>query len=1049
MRAPLIDGRDVGRIIEQLLELAPYYVPEWNALSEHDPAAAVIRIFAGQYVDTLDRLNRVPDKNLMTYLSKLGVSLLPATPARVPVTFRLSAGLKEPVLIPARTQTAAPPSDGGKPIVFETTRPMLATPARITEMLSATAGADGIYAAPPGMAEQLPTPFWAVIGSPVRSGDTQLFVDSAKGLQPGDLLDLGGMEYAEVLRAKDNVIALASPLVLSYAAGTEVNRVTAFKLFMGLNKQDSYVYIAENDLLQCSALSTIKLLHETLNEQGGSAVTDESDRTQWQYWDGAWINLQHTAGGLRPAPGSRMLGSTEVNGQRNRWLRGRIPTGADYTGRWRIAVQGDIGAPDLMFSNNNPVGPLDKEEGFYLFGESPRTGDTLYIASAEALSKQGGLVTLSFMIGNAEEALRLLAAAKELEGEDAEAAFATLFTDEVSWEYWNGGGWLRLNRRDIAYDSKNDMVQIQFDVGIDAASLAVQGQESYWIRCRLMKLDPSGKLEVTGKKLLIRKVNIAYQSAAPAEQVLTYRNLRYQDRTAGSSTEAAEALDQEQALYLGFDRAPLRGPISLYFSLLDQLYDPDRHPIVEWQYYAEKRGGSGWVKLDANDGTDHLTRSGCVEFVGLPDWTETDLFGRSRFWLRAVDTTGVFQAAGSMDENREPAPVVLGLYRNTTIAEQVESYRDEMVGSSRGTPNALFTVSKVPVITEQLYVDERASLTDRERQQFEEDGTVFMEDKDDKGAAIRLWVRWTSVDTLSGSGEGDRHYVIDRTTGVIRFGDGIHGMIPPIGTNNVKLNYQCGGGVRGNVAASTIAMLKSSIAYVDGVTNPVAAAGGYDTENEEAARVRGPQMVRHRYRAVTAADYESLVFEASRGIARVQCLPNTNERGDYQLGRVTLLVVPQSGEQLPQPSTELRRTITEYVQQRAANVVAQPQHIHVRGPSYIEVSIRTTLVTTNIAYVPDAEREALRRLKSYLHPLSGHSDQRGWAFGSIPALSDLYVLLGSIPGLEYVERLEMTLRDANGQVAVITPMQQAAVDLSPHILIYSGDHHVVVRSASK
>src|SRR3569832_119336 len=120
MRAPLMDGRDVGQIIEQLLELAPYYVPEWNMRNERDPAAAVLRIFAGQYVDTLERLNRVPDKNFIVFLSKLGISLLPATQARAPVTFRLSAGLKDAVLIPARTQVAAPPTDGGKPIVFET-----------------------------------------------------------------------------------------------------------------------------------------------------------------------------------------------------------------------------------------------------------------------------------------------------------------------------------------------------------------------------------------------------------------------------------------------------------------------------------------------------------------------------------------------------------------------------------------------------------------------------------------------------------------------------------------------------------------------------------------------------------------------------------------------------------------------------------------------------------------------------------------------------------------------------------------------------------------
>lgn len=263
MRAPLIDGRDVGQIIGQLLELAPYYVPEWNAHNERDPAAAVIRIFAGQYVDTLERLNRVPDKNLLTFLSKLGVSLLPATQAKAPVTFRLSAGVKEAVLIPAQTQVAAPPSDGGRPIIFETRKPMLATPARITDLLSASSGADAIYTAPPGMAEQPVAPLWAVVVSPARQGDTSLLVDSAKGLQPGDLLLIGGTEHAEVQRAKDRTVTLTTPLQAAYGVGTEVSRMTSFKLFEGLNKQEHFIYLAHDDVLRCGSGSEIRIMRES------------------------------------------------------------------------------------------------------------------------------------------------------------------------------------------------------------------------------------------------------------------------------------------------------------------------------------------------------------------------------------------------------------------------------------------------------------------------------------------------------------------------------------------------------------------------------------------------------------------------------------------------------------------------------------------------------------------------------------------------------------------------------------------------------------------
>ncbi|GFN30002.1 putative baseplate assembly protein [Paenibacillus xylaniclasticus] len=1047
MRAPLIDGRDVGRIIEQLLELAPYYVPEWNAHNERDPAAAVIRIFAGQYVDTLERLNRVPDKNLLTFLSMLGVSLLPATQAKAPVTFRLSSGVKDTVLIPAKTQVAAPASDGGKPIIFETRKPMLATPARITELLCVTAGADAIYAAPPAMTEQPVSPLWAVIVSPAAQGDSVLMLDNTKGLQPGDLLLVGGAEYVQVLRAKDYTVTLTSSLQADYTAGTEVSRVTVFKLFDGLNKQEHYIYLAHEDLLRCGSGSALRMIRSK-SEEGGAAEVQGDIRIRWQYWDGAWIDLQHTDDGLRAKPGTK-LGRTEVNGRLGRWLRGsvsqiqpaslsspKLAAAAGYLdGAWRIAVQGDEVSPDLMFSNNNPV---EEGEAFYLFGASPRTGDMLYISSMDALSKKNGTFTLSFVL---EE--------EEREGAGASASVHDIVTREVSWEYWNGGGWLRLERIGSEYDSNSRRFRLTFRNADDAAPTAVQGQESFWIRCRLYALPSENKLEVTGKLLLIRDVTISFAAEATPEQALEYRSLRYREADRGGWLESADALDDKQAMYIGFDRAPLRGPISIYLSLVDQVYDPDLHPIVEWQYYSEKRGGSGWAKLDAVDGTYHLTRSGCLEFVGLPDWKESELFGQSRYWLRAVDTLGVFRTAGSAEKGAAPAPIVQGIYRNTTVVDQAESFHDEIIGSSRGTPGAVFAVSKSPVIEEELYVDELSSISDRERQLLLDTGTVIVEEKDDKGNVIRLWVRWSAKDTLTEAGADERCYTIDRTTGQIRFGDGIHGKVPPIGTNNVKLSYRSGGGVRGNVEAGAIAMLKSSIAYVDGVVNPEAACGGYDTEDIAAAQQRGPLMIRHRFRAVTAADYENLVFEASRGIARVKCLPNVNEQGQSQTGHISLLIVPQSSERLPQPSAALKQTVADYIRKHAANVVAAQSHIHIRGPAYAEVSVHTVLVTSGIEAVPEAERESLSRLKAFLHPLSGGPDGTGWEFGRIPALSDLYVLLGSVPGLEYVDRLEMTIRDAEGQETIINPSQQTTAALSQHLLIYSGMHQVVVRTLSR
>jgi len=70
--------------------------------------------------------------------------------------------------------------------------------------------------------------------------------------------------------------------------------------------------------------------------------------------------------------------------------------------------------------------------------------------------------------------------------------------------------------------------------------------------------------------------------------------------------------------------------------------------------------------------------------------------------------------------------------------------------------------------------------------------------KDQTGRPREVWVRWSRVPDFHGSGARDRHYVIDYLTGEIRFGDGLSGMIPPVGSGNIRLaRYKNGGGASG------------------------------------------------------------------------------------------------------------------------------------------------------------------------------------------------------------------------------------------------------------
>ena len=85
-----------------------------------------------------------------------------------------------------------------------------------------------------------------------------------------------------------------------------------------------------------------------------------------------------------------------------------------------------------------------------------------------------------------------------------------------------------------------------------------------------------------------------------------------------------------------------------------------------------------------------------------------------------------------------------------------------------------------------------------------------------------------AVDHFNLSGPGDRHYVTDRVKGVVLFGDGARGLIPPSGKDNIRAPfYRSGGGKTGNRAAGVITELKTTIPFVDAVVNHQPSSGGY------------------------------------------------------------------------------------------------------------------------------------------------------------------------------------------------------------------------------
>jgi hypothetical protein len=251
----------------------------------------------------------------------------------------------------------------------------------------------------------------------------------------------------------------------------------------------------------------------------------------------------------------------------------------------------------------------------------------------------------------------------------------------------------------------------------------------------------------------------------------------------------------------------------------------------------------------AADDSAALTRSGVVR-LQLPaamaggltpfgDWAavlDPDLLGvgelpprleqaddqaRVLSWIRARRPAGGY-----------PQPRLHHIAVNTVGVEQTVTAAGELLGYGSGQSGQQFRLSKTPV------------LVDTQLLQLREAGQ---------------WENWQQIESLTLSLPDDRHYELELNSGVILFGDGVHGRIPRPGEAIRCISYRYGGGVAGNVPAEAINKVRGDGAVASlKCANPFAAADGADGETIPDAIDRIPRWMRNRERAVAATDFVEL-----------------------------------------------------------------------------------------------------------------------------------------------------------------------------------------------
>jgi hypothetical protein len=635
-------------------------------------------------------------------------------------------------------------------------------------------------------------------------------------------------------------------------------------------------------------------------------------------------------------------------------------------------------------------------------------------------------------------------------------------TPELSWEYWNGTGWVSLAVND-GTGSLLKSGEITFTVPKSIQPTEVVGQENFWIRARLVGGDYGRETffvkddrVISDKSSLrppkISTLRIVYVGKPlPAAICLTFNNLDYVDQTAAAQLGGArfrpfETLerfdDRAVSLFLGFDKPFRLGPVRMLVDAAEREYDENAPPEFDWRFRRDRL----WKPLDATDESVALTRQGILTLVASEELTRELRFGQPLFWVRGSLRTD--RGGGAY-----PSPLLRGIFLNTVRASQGETIAFEIVGSSDGEPNQPFQMQHADVLEgEDIRVREALS-AEEEEQIVREQGADSVAVRDD---LTGKWVRWRETLALFDAGPLDRCYLVDRASGVLHFGDGVHGRIPPADVDGIRaFSYRTGGGSAGNVPAGKIESLVTAVAGIEAVFNPTPAGGGCDKATTEAMLTIGPRRISHRDRAVSAEDFEELAQEASRQVAKVRCLTTTNlvRRGTGKPdpcdrsqrhearqvpGWVSLMVVPESADPQPCPSLELRRAVREYLERRAPSVLAGGGRIVIRPPDYVEVAIEAEIFVTTLEDAADAETRGRAALELLLHPLRGGTDGRGWEFGRPIWKSDVFSVLERIDTIDRVENLRFHFRGRTDPDGVV---------IGPNELLASGRHLLAIRKA--
>ena len=227
-----------------------------------------------------------------------------------------------------------------------------------------------------------------------------------------------------------------------------------------------------------------------------------------------------------------------------------------------------------------------------------------------------------------------------------------------------------------------------------------------------------------------------------------------------------------------------------------------------------------------------------------------------------------------------------------------------------------------------------------------------------------------------------------------------------------------------SLPAETISKTVGSIVGLKKVSQPFDGLMGTRAEEQALFRRRVAETLRHKGRAWSAWDYESLVLQQFPDVAYAKCLPSYY-KGEITPGAVTMMVIPTVSEDDLVPDADVR--LINRVREALGKVSSPFVRIDVVSPECKVVTVVADVylrrgfndVVKYEALVNDALRDYLRSWKGF----EGRS-----YFREGGGVSDIIAFLDNLPYIDYVKDIKVYLDhadepvDMNGSIELDSPI---------------------------